>query len=355
MQAEQIAAPGEGTKKTAKPPTTDKDAAKAEKRKTALVGLENQMRYASASERKGAIRRIPRLKPEELPPFLKLLDEFAREDLDYSVREASLRTLGQAKHEPSIDTMIGALKDDRREVVLAAIAALDSIETKKAKAPLSDLLKQSDFTENDPTIGAAIRLLGRLEHRDIAVFLKEKAEDRSTEGALRLAIVLYFGQAGAATMNDYLLEIVQDEDAEIITRAYAVNSVGKLGNKTSTPHLREELDKIRNLANPRERARFSALKLQLLTALVRLGDNSVEAELLAAARDDDARVRVRAIAQIGEARLEKARPLLQYIVDHDASKGARRAATKALKQLDGEVDDTTSVEDESAGESGGGK
>ncbi len=305
------------------------------------------MRYAVATERKRAIRRVLRLKTEEQPPFLKLLDEFARDDLDHSVRETSLRTLGKAKYAAAEPTMIAALKDPRREVVLAAISGLGALESQGAKAPLAEHLKNADFTESDPTIGAAIRLLGELKHRELAGFLKEKAEADTTDSAARLAIVLYFGRAGAVEMGGYLLEIVQDDDAEVITRSYAVNSIGKLEDKTKAPALREELDKIRNLANPRERARFSALKLQLLTALVRLGDDSVEKELLAAARDDDARVRVRAIAQLGEARLEKARPLLQYIIDHDASKGARQAAKKALKQIDGE--DSDGGEGENAG------
>ncbi|MCR9143465.1 MAG: HEAT repeat domain-containing protein [bacterium] len=319
------------------------------------------MRYAAASERKRAIRRITRLKPEEQESFLKLLDEFAREDLDPSVREASVRTMGKAKYKAGTKTIVASLGDERREVRLAAISALSELESDEAKAPLADLLKQADFTESDPTLGAAIRLLGKLKHKEIAPFLKEKAEAESTETAVRLAIVLYFGRAGAVEMNDYLMSLVHDDDAEVITRAYAVNSVGKLKEKSRVPGLREELDKIRSLANPRERARFSALKLQLLTALVRLGDDSVEKELLAAARDDDARVRVRAIGQIGEARMEKARPLLQYIIDYDASKGARQAAIKALKLIDGdgEDEDDDEVEPsanaaESSGTPGGG-
>ena len=339
LTAEQAAAPTG--------PDTTKKTGDAEQRAAALAGLENQMRYAAASERKRAIRRVPDLKPEEQPPFLTLIDQFAREDLDYSIREVSLRTLGQAKHAASAETMIKALEDDRPEVVLAAIAGLDLLRSDAAKAPLTALLQKADFSENDPTVASAIRLLARLQHREVAEFLKQKAEDKATHGGLRLPIVLYFGQAGAREMNDYLMTIVKDEEAEIITRSYAVNSVGKLGEKKTVPDLRAELDKIRNLPNPRERARFSPLKLQLLTALVRLGDDSVEKELIAAARDDDARVRVRAIAQIGEARMASARPLLEYIVKHDASVGARRAATKALKQLDG-TDDSDEAEDPAA-------
>ena len=316
----------------------------AAKRAAALDGLENQMRFAASSERKRAIRRVPHLKEEEKPRFLKLLDEFAANDLDDSVREVSLRTMGRAKYAAAKPTILKALDDDRAEVVMAAIAALNELKAKEAGAPLGKLLREADFSENQPTTTAAIRLLGRLENKELAGFLKEKAENDATHGEVRLAIVLYFGRAGATEMNGYLMDIVKDEQAEITTRAYAVNSVGKLGVRTVVPDLRGELDKIRNLANPRERARFSALKLQLLTALVRLGDDSVEGELLAAARDDDARVRVRAIGQIAEARMESARPLLKYIVDHDPSKSARAAATKALKKIDG--DDSADEDDE---------
>ena len=316
-------------------PKTGASDAEKQKRAAALANLEKQMRYAAASERKRAMRQVLRLKPEEQPPFLKLLNEFARDDLDYSVREVSLRTLGKAKYTDALDTMVAALKDDRREVVLAAISGLDALESDRAKEPLAALLKEADYTENDASIGAAIRLLGRLKYRELAPFLKEKAMADSTDQALKLAIVLYFGASGATDMNGYLMELVEDEEVDILRRAYATNSVGKLGDKTKVPALREQLENIRSFANPRERARYSPLKLQLLTALVRLGDESVEKELLAAARDDDARVRVRAIAQLGEAKMERARPLLEYIVDHDASIGARRAAKRALKQLDG--------------------
>jgi HEAT repeat protein len=244
------------------------------------------------------------------------------------------------KHKASVDTFIAALGDSRMEVALAAIAALGDVKSERAGDPLAELVRKADFTTNDPTTTAAIRLLGRLKYRAVSEFLKTKADDQSTHGEVRLSIVLYFGRAGAVDMNDFLVGLVQDEDLEVITRSYAVNSVGKLGQQSSIPALREQLEKIRTLANPRDRARFSPLKLQLLTALVRLGDDSVEKELLAAARDDDARVRVRAIGQIGEARMRDARDLLEYIVSHDPSAGARRAAEKALKQLDGAEDES---------------
>ncbi len=330
-------------------------AKKAEKRKAALEGLLNQVQYAASSERKFAMRKIERLEEDERGPFIEVLRKFAREDLDDTIRGTAIDTLAGLKDEGSAQTFIEALKDDNDRVVLSAVNALNKVRTETAVPHLTELVKKADFTENDPALSSAIRLLGNMEHGAVADFLKDKAEDTATSSEVRLEILLYFGRAKTANMNDYLLEIVRDESAQVISRAYATNSVGKIGNPASAQTLREELDNIRALANKNERARYSAFKMQLLTALVRLGDDSVKKELMAAARDDDPRMRIRAIVELGEARMEEARGLLEYIAKNDASRSARSAAETALKKLDGNEDDSDEAESDDGETAEGGE
>ncbi len=305
-------------------------------RQGALDALERQIRFAASSERRVGIRKVISLKPEERGRYLPILQELAAKDLDFAVRETCVRVLGELKDASSRPTFIAALKDSHRDVVRAAVSALAREPQADAAPALEELVRAESFTENNQLLVSMINLLGEMKRREMAAFLREKSEDPRTHNEIRLAITLFFGRAGAAEMKDHLVQTVQNEQLDPITRSFAANALGRLGDPSVGAALRGELDKIRSLSNPRERATLSSFKLQLLGALVRLGDESVTEEILAAARDDDGRVRLRAVRQIGEIRLEKARPLLEYIAAHDSGPRIRSAARAALKRLDGE-------------------
>ncbi|MCB1309022.1 MAG: HEAT repeat domain-containing protein [Leptospiraceae bacterium] len=330
--------------------TASEDASPAsasEERAEALDAMRRQIQFAPSSERRTAIHKIKNLEETEQPPFVTLIQKLAVEDADPLVRAACIDVLTELEDSSSEQVFLKALEDRNRDVVQAALSGLTRIEAKGAGEPVARLVREEDFQENNQILGGMIRLLGKIKYTPIAPFLEEKARDNNTNPEIVQTIVLYFGRAGVNDSYDYLLELAKDSSASVTTRAYAVNSLGHLGNRNCIADLQTELQNIKDIPDSRERARFNTLKVHLLASLARLGDESVHAEILAAARDDNAGVRTRAVEQIAAARITAGRELLEYMSEHDPDRRVQQAAKKALSELNGETAEQGNDEDES--------
>lgn len=315
---------------------------KGENREKKLNQLEQMILFDASTERRQGIKKVTTLKENERERFIPILLKLSRKDLDPFVREASLRALTDMKIKSGEETYINALNDEKEDVRRIALNALSAIDSKKGD-PVFELIKKEEFKTHSRTIGSAIRLLGKMKYSPAVPFLKEKADDPQTQNEHRGSIILYFGNVGAKEMTDYLVTTASDDAEEMTIRSYAVNALGKLGDSSVIAKLKKIYDTIRVQKNKQERAKYSSLKLQLITALLRLGDDSVEDELIASAKDDDANVRYRAITQIGSIKLTAARELLEYKSKHDPSTRVKSAAKKALEKLEGK---STPHEDE---------
>lgn len=323
---------GSGKEKTVDPKVA---AARKERRNKAMTFLKASLQFAVSTDRRQAIQRIPSLESDEQAETFPILIKQANADSDPLVREASLRMLGRLKHEPAIPSFIKALDDESDEIVEAAIGAIGTVKAKAAGPKLVALIKKRSLKERSDTNDAIVRALGILQFTEASDFLRQKAADKETHEQTRQSILLFLGDVKDASSREYLQKITADSEQPVLSRAYAVNALGRIGDKSDSPKLRKVLADIRAMRNGSERAKLNGLRLQLISALIRLGDKGVEEELFSAARDDDAYVRTRAIKQLGELKLKSARPLLCFKYKHDASRAVRRAARKAILSVDG--------------------
>jgi HEAT repeat protein len=205
-------------------------------------------------------------------------------------------------------------------------------------------VSESQLNENDAVIHTAIRTLGGLQYTSpgFTERMLEALDNPETDLESRRSILLYAGSVRNAQMQEKLLAIVADADADLVMRSYAANSLGKIAAKDngmkenrerSIKAMQAVLDEIRNIRDSRQRARMNMLKQQAILALIRMGDDSVKDELRAAAQDDDASMRLRAIRYIGELKLKEYRNLVEFKSKHDESPKVRKEAERVLKEL----------------------
>ena len=300
-----------------------------------MAFLISQMRFSVSTERRQAIQRIPSLEKDEQAQTFPVLLSQATADSDPLVREASLRMLGRLKHEPAVPILIKALEDDHSEILEAAIGAIGNMKAAAAGPKLLELIRKRSLHERNDTNDSIIRALGTIKHAPAKEHFRKMAQAKETHEQTRQSILLFFGDLKDRDARDILLKIVADQEQPVLSRAYAANAIGRIGNAPDSARLQKILSEIRAMRNGVERAKLSGLRLQLISALIRLGDRGVEEELYAAARDDDVSVRARAIKQLGELKLSAARPLLCFKYKHDPSPAVRRTARRAIKLLDG--------------------
>jgi HEAT repeat protein len=317
-----------------------------EKRKEALSVLKNRILYSSSTDRRNAIRDLKLLKKEEQSSFYDDLVLIVKTDRDASVREAALRFLaeGAVATEKAKEAYLAGLDDTDRNVRLEALKGIRKIELKEAADRLARLVSESQLNENDAVIHTAIRTLGGLQYTSpgFTERLLEALDNPETDLESRRSILLYAGSVRNAQMQEKLLTIVADADADLVMRSYAANSLGKIAAKDngmkenrerSIKAMQAVLDEIRNIRDSRQRARMNMLKQQAILALIRMGDDSVKDELQAAAQDDDASMRLRAIRYIGELKLKEYRNLVEFKSKHDESAKVRKEAERVLKEL----------------------
>lgn len=352
-KTEKPASPTSESEEPGKKPAEKKKS--AEERQKDLDLLKQQMLFAPSTERRQAIHQVERLKEEsEQKFFLETLRKLALEDMDPLVREAAVRLLADIKDKGSADVFQKALEDEMRPVIREALRGIARIELKTAENQIFELLKKEEFKENDNVTVGMIRTLADLDSKIAADFLSEIYAKDDTNLEVQRAILLYYGNAEIQARKDWLTEILKDKNEDIVSRSYAANALGKIKSPDSVEPLKGVLEEIRNLRSSRERARHNPLKQQAILALIRLDDKSILPELKAAALDDDASVRLRAVKQIGQLKIEEFREMLEYKASHEPSRSVKKAAQEALDILDGKKesdgDADTATEEEPAPE-----
>ena len=324
----------------------ESEQSKADARQKKLELLKSHIRYGSMKIRVQAIDRIPELKPEEQPDFVDILKMLAINDLDPAVRKQSVEVLGKVGDSSSDAVLEQALADKNFDVKEQAVRSLGKRDARQASKSLFELLKGEDFSTDDRFLIGLIDVLGRFQYTEAADFLQKKAEEKTVHIDTRRKILLYFGQAEASGASDFLLKTVQNELEDVTDRAYAVNSLGKIKYEPAVPVFQKILKEIQDLPPGREKTSLVPLKLQLIAALVRLGDRSVYPLIKAAALDESAGVRLRAVRQMGELKMKDQRELLEYKAKFDDNPRVRKEAQKALDLIDGKIEKNDTGEEE---------
>jgi HEAT repeat protein len=169
--------------------------------------------------------------------------------------------------------------------------------------------------------------------REVSGFLESKFRDKVTHPNVRSAIALYFGKTKDKIAESALIDIALDESEEQMTRAYAVNSLGKMASTKSVQPIRSILEKINENKNKLDIKRLANLKIYCISALVALGDTEIMKELMIYAKDDDPNIRIRAIKQLAETPTKEATELIEYKALRDPSRKVQEVAKKLIEDL----------------------
>jgi len=237
-----------------------------------------------------------------------------------AARAAGPRKPGAPKLDPAVmDALVGHLgtlqqahRDGNRRAQDEAVAAISKLDRKTVEPALLAILKRNLQSLGTPAAVA----IGRLK---IAPGLR-LVSDRllSDDVFLAQAAAEALGYLGDKRASLRLVEVVQ-RHASPSVRAAALQSLGKLGDKTVVPKVAVATK------DPAPEGRAAAARL-----LTKLGNAVEHREQLTALLDDEAaQVRTAAAMALAELRAPNALDALVKLLS-DRSEDARRGATKAL-------------------------
>ncbi|MBE7413152.1 MAG: HEAT repeat domain-containing protein [Leptospiraceae bacterium] len=298
--------------------------------------LEKILKFGSTKERKEALRELWNFPKEYSSDLYKVLPELLNEDPDISIKIATIKTISELELTSENKSIINSLSNESDDVKEAAVYAIHKLKIDEACTNLLDILKSKDFSKNTNLTSSIISTLGELPGgKNAYQFLEAKFIDKTSNADIRAQIVLFFGKIKDLRSEKILLEAVENEDEEIVIRAYSMNSLGKINSQSSIAPLKKILKKIKEVKGKAEIKKYSPLKIYGISALALLGDKDILKELFVYAKDDDTNVRIRAIKQLGEIKSKEALELLEYKAKRDPSPKVQAAAKKAIEEING--------------------
>jgi hypothetical protein len=306
-----------------------------------FISLTNKIKYLNTTERLYAIKSLEKLTEEDKKRFYDLLADISLNDFDVVVKEKALAFLADEKAncEKCIESYKKNLFDGEEKVQLQALKGIENLQLKNLNEEIKEVLKKTDFKKNNLFANALLRTIGNLEYnqKEISEILLEKFKDEETDKELKRSIILYAGSSRNMDFKDLLLQIINEKDDEdVILKAYAVNSLGKLAQDIDKTEITEKLKKMYNdilsINSPKERTKYNPLKQQIILALIRLGDDSIKDELKKMALDDDANVRLKALEYIENLQLKDFKDLVEVKYKYDPSKSVKNKAKDILQK-----------------------
>lgn len=325
--------------KKAKPLTED-----AIQRKTDV--LLKVLKYGTSLERKAALFEIEKLPQDKRDPFKPILLESLKKEKDPSMKLSFIRSAGELELKEAKENIEKAVEDENEDVARAAVTALKKVGDANSWKPVLEKLKSQDLTKNSNLTVSLINSLAEIEGGENAYdFLEAKIKEKFNSPEIRSYSALYFGKKKITSAEVILQEIAFNETETITLRTYSINSLGKIKSTSSIPKLKELIEEIRKDPS-KDNKKNQLLKIYTLGALIELGDETAFDEIVEFSKDDDSVVRLRSIQFLLESKRPEVREILEYKSKRDPSPKVQKAASDALKKLDGEDSDSNSEENE---------
>ena len=308
-------------------------AAPAETEEKRAEWIEQTLDYGIQEERIVAISRIPLIKDAALKARLvkKLIGMMGKED-DAGVLLRAITVLGDMKEASAAPLMIEKLDHLSEEVRTGAVYGLKSLKAHTAKERLAGALRERDLSQISNLTEALIDTLGELEAKEAVPFAMEAIKDKKTHQSNRQNLALFLGKVRAGEAKELLLEIFRDDDEDVTLRAYAVNSLSRLGSRDVGAEITRVIELIDSY-DTKKRARYNNLYLYSVAALARLGDPEAVPKLINALRSNNAQTRLRAIGLIKDFKEQRTIDILRYKMKYDQNARVRAEAKKALEEM----------------------
>ncbi len=190
--------------------------------------------------------------------------------------------------------------------------------SRQERALFQEIVSQNRIVEIVPP---AIRLLAATgESPDFFIDLYRE-EDLGEP--VRAEILLALGELGDPSAYDFVQELLDpDQDATTMIERYAIDTLGRLGDRRAIPVIIRQLD-----------ASDAMTRAYAVSALKNFSGPEIDEAIVAALRDDFWRVRIAALQTVAERSITTAVPAVIYKMRRDPEEKVRLEAAATLAVL----------------------
>lgn len=298
------------------------------------------LKYGTSMQVRDTIPKILKLEESKQKVFIPELKKLA-ESRDVLLRRKLAEMIGKLKWselDPLLAKLLAAPED---EIFYAVVVSLQKKKIPEALPIMIEQIKEADFTKASNRVPDLLRLYGSYEDNTLCEFLFEVMNKEDTYQEFQFGILKYFAKVKPVYQPsiDFSMEKLKDEEEDLKVRAMAVYVLGQQKIAAAAEDLRNELKKIDEIADIDERRKYSQLRVNLIRSLTELEDENVISILIEMSRDDDEKVRLKAVEQLAELNLEKYRELIEYKAKYDPSLKVQKKAKSYIEEDDEEKEE----------------
>ena len=268
--------------------------------------------------------------------LISVLVKLIKNEPDAEVKEKAITVLGELKAAEAVPNIAGSLDHSVEDVRIAAVYALQEIKATSTKNRIMEILKKQDLSSQSNFTESLIRCMGEFNAVEMIPLAKKGIEDLHTAKIYRELFVLMLGKIDRRDQGELLLKLLKDDEEDLTVRAYAANSLSKLGMKEAARDLTDLIKKIEGYSF-KKRQRHYTLYIYSVAALARMGDPAAIPRLENALRSNSAMVRLKAVGLMKELKDKRTIDILKYKMEYDPSSKVRKAAREALREMGVEV------------------
>jgi HEAT repeat protein len=295
--------------------------------------IEQTLDFGIQEDRLSAVNKIQQIKDPGIRGRLvkKLLVVIKDED-DPELLKKSVTVLGEMKETSAIPLIMEKIDHRSEDVGIAAVYALKNMNGTAAKEKLIQKVKAQNLETNSNFTNALLQTLGEFKAVELVPYVREALGNPKTNNGIKEELILFLGKVQSLESKDILLKIYRDDEEEVALRAFAVNSLSRLGSKDVTADIKEIMKTIDSY-DVKKRKKYYNLYLYSIAALAKLGDQEAIPKLINALRNNSSQVRLKAISLIKDFKDKRTIDILKYKMNYDQNPKVQSAARKALKEM----------------------
>jgi len=303
-------------------------------------------KYGNSSQIRDSFEKMNTLKEDEQKSLVPQIKELLKNH-DPIIEKSVLQCIGDLKWNDLDDSVVKFLDSSDEIVVTTAANIIRKKNIKSAAGALKEKILKADYTVHDNRLNDFIKAFAVFKDSSIRDFMFDLLKKPEVLKTYKGYILKYLSQLDGSSddIRKYLMDIVGNEAEDMNIRANSVRALGNMDYSGGRELFRSILEKIDSLSDMDKKRESFPLRLELISALVKLKDENVKVLLVQMTRDDDELVRLRAIRRLAEFKSNEFIDLLEYKVKYDSSLKIQKEAKKALDIIRGIS--TDSLDDDS--------
>jgi HEAT repeat protein len=309
----------------------EKEPAETDEKKGEWIG--ETLEFGTQEERIKAVQKIQQIKNSGIKSRLaNKLAGFIKEESDPEFLAKAIAALGEMKEKSAEPLLIEKMDHTSEDVRIAAVYALKSMNGVSGKEKMIKKLQEQNLENTSNFTEALLNTLGEFKAMEIVSFVKGALVNSKTHRGVKEQMILFIGKVQAKEAKEILLQLYKNEEEDDLIRAYAVNSLSKMGDADIAPQIKKIINDIESY-DIKKRKKYHTLHLYSIAALAKLGDPDAVPKLVQALRSNSAETRLKAVNLIKEFKDKRTIDILKYKMKNDQNQKVRSAAKKALEEM----------------------